>query len=49
MLLVIFVLKTFGLGLMAFGLNSALLRRSSGRLMFSFIYLVVAKSCYVCF
>jgi hypothetical protein len=48
MLLVQFVFKASSFGLVAFGLNFALLQPFGGRLMFSFIYLVVASLWYVC-
>jgi hypothetical protein len=43
MLLVLFIFKAFGFGLMALGLNFALLQPFGGHPMFSLIYLLVAK------
>jgi hypothetical protein len=43
MLLVFFVFKAFGFGLVGLGLNFAFLQPFGGRLVFSLIYLVAAK------
>jgi hypothetical protein len=43
MLLVLFIFKAFGFGVVALGLNFAFMQPSGDYLMFSLIYLVVAR------